>query len=156
MLTRGEKVKNLFLLLLAAMLLPMPVSAESYLCIAEHAGSNRYNKNTNVWESTALETDSKYIVSKVVEGNPFYGLVKWEVIEHGSNIPVTWCKGNFDTFGLLSCEASYNNRKFKMNKKAMNFRILYDPKVVYGQLIIYEESEGKDQPGWENGICSRL
>ncbi len=148
-------MKKQFLLLLAAILLPLSVSAESYLCIAEHAAGFEYDKNTKEWAPVLITTYSKFTVSKITEDNKFYGAAKWEVIMYGNNKFITYCKDDFDKH-LLHCKLNFHGRDFKMNKDSMRFRIFLDRGYVVSQEYIDKGSEGLYRPRIFIGKCGQL
>ena len=142
----------LLLLLMIVLLLPMSVSAESFLCTAEHAAGFGFNENTKEWESFKFETDSKYVVSRTDKNDKFY---KWKVVQHRNNRHLLQCENDFTEHGYLLC-GKYNLYKFDMNKESMRFLMVYHGGYAVPQAYIDDGKEGGDTPFMEIGECSPL
>lgn len=140
--------------LLVLALLPAVASAESYLCIEDHATGFRFNTAQNIWQQSNFNSNRKYLVKPNADQS-LKG--KWIVLEIGDHAPLAWSERDFTSVGALRCEGSLG--EFAMNRKNLRFVRTY----IFGywtDAIPGEQNgtslEGKDTPLIGIGKCSPI
>ena len=141
--------------MLLVLLLPISVSAESYLCIAELSAGFIYEENTKEWGAVTGKGGDKFVVSEPVEDDLFYRQAKWKVTKHGEKSAFTFCEEGFNDTGFLECEG-YGVARFIMNKDTLRFKRIYNSGYVVSSKAISEGWEGDDEPHIRTGKSSEL
>jgi hypothetical protein len=144
----------LFTSLLIIVLLPMSVSAEPYLCLAEVAGGVSYDRQQKQWKGTSFKTDGKYIIKKSTYKPDEYKLeirVFGESEDPGSK-PNFLCKEAPDHW--LKCKGADATQFFEMSITNLKFQIVSGS----GYLIVKSKVEDlyAGTPYIEIGKCSSL
>ncbi len=134
--------------------LPALASAESYLCVEDHATGFEFNHNKKAWQAKFFTSNQKYLVKPNADPS-LKG--KWIVSEIGTSVPFAWSEYDFTSTGALRCEGSLG--EFAMNRK--NLRFVRTFIVGYWTDAIPGEqegtfAEGKNTPNIAIGKCSPL
>jgi hypothetical protein len=127
------------------------LAGDSYICIADMATGFSFDKSRRQWSSANFKATGKYIVSKATIGEN-----AWDVKEVGAPIPMSFCKNDFNEFGLLTCDGLFQFRMSKNNLRFIRTALIGywndDLKGSKGEFL----KEGANEPSIEIGKCSPL
>jgi hypothetical protein len=121
--------------------------AEQFLCVPDKATGFYYDKVTNKWDYTKINSNN-FIISPSNDGQYAYTFT-----EVGYKGPTPgWCERDFNNAGMLFCTGFHGDLKFnRVNRRYL--RVFSDAYITVGIAPLKETDENSGMPMVEIGKC---